>query len=91
MQSTPDGDGSLLDHTMMLYGCGISDGNRHLHTNLPLLLAGGAAGRLRGGRHVRFAEDTPLTNLQLTMLEKLGVEIDNLGDSTGTVGQLSEV
>ena len=91
MESTPDGDGSLLDHTMMLYGCGISDGNRHLHTNLPLLLAGGAAGRLRGGRHVRFAEDTPLTNLQLTMLEKLGVEIDNLGDSTGTLGHLSEV
>ena len=56
----------------MLYGCGISDGNRHLHVDLPILLAGGAGGRLRGGRHLRVTDDTPLTNLQLTLLDKLG-------------------
>jgi hypothetical protein len=76
---------------LMLYGCGISDGNQHLHVNLPVLLAGGASGRLKGGRHVRVTEGTPLTNLQLTLLDKLGVPTDQLGDSTGQLAHLSGV
>ena len=91
LKTTPDGDGTLLDHMLMLYGCGISDGNQHLHVDLPILLAGGAGGRLRGGRHVRVTEGTPLTNLQLTLLDKLGVPIEQLGDSTGQLEHLSGV
>ena len=89
--STPDGDGTLLDNMLALYGCGISDGNQHLHTNLPILLAGGAAGRLQGGRHIRVTEETPLTNLQLTMLDKVGVPTERLGDSSGQLTHLSDV
>jgi hypothetical protein len=85
LQATPDGDGTLLDHVALLYGCCISDGNQHLHTNLPILLAGGGAGSLKGGRHVRYNEGTPLTNFELTLLDKLGVPLDRLGDSTGKV------
>ncbi len=91
LRSTPDGDGSLLDHVMILYGCGISDGNLHLHTDLPILLAGGGTGQLKGGRHIRCAKDTPLANLELTILEKLGVPMESLGDSTGRVKHLSGV
>ncbi|MDA1092060.1 MAG: DUF1552 domain-containing protein [Acidobacteria bacterium] len=91
LKATPDGDGTLLDNMLMLYGCGISDGNQHLHVNLPVLLVGGASGRLQGGRHVRVQEGTPLTNLQLTMLDKLGVSTDQLGDSTGQLTHLSGV
>jgi hypothetical protein len=86
LRATPDGDGSLLDHMTLLYGCGISDSNDHLHTNLPILVAGGGAGRLKGGRHVRVPEQTPLANLHLALLEKLGVPIDSLGDSTAPLG-----
>ncbi len=89
--STPDGDGTLLDNMLAMYGCGISDGNQHLHTNLPILLAGGAGGRLQGGRHVRVTDDTPLTNLQLTMLDKVGVATEKLGDSSGMLTHLSDV
>jgi hypothetical protein len=85
LQATPDGDGTLLDHITLLYGCCISDGNQHLHTNLPILIAGGGAGSIKGGRHVRYKEQTPLTNLGLTLLDKLGVPLDSLGDSTGKV------
>jgi len=85
LQATPDGDGTLLDHMAILYGCCISDGNQHLHTNLPILIAGGGGGTLTGGRHVRYKEDTPLTNLELTLLDKLDVRLDTLGDSTGKV------
>jgi hypothetical protein len=83
MRSTEDGDGSLLDHSMLLYGSSISDGNKHLHTNLPLVMAGRAAGKLKTGRHLRFEEETPMTNLLLTMLDKANVPLDKLGDSTG--------
>ncbi len=89
LASTPDGHGSLLDHLTLMYGCGISDGNQHLHTNLPILLAGGSAGRLKGGRHLRYPEETPLTNLQLTLLDLLGLPTENLGDSTGTLNRLA--
>ncbi|MYN68527.1 MAG: DUF1552 domain-containing protein [Acidobacteria bacterium] len=91
LAATPDGDGTLLDQVLIQYGCGISDGNQHLHVNLPVLVAGGAAGRIKGGRHLRVAEETPLTNLQLAVLEKLGVPTERLGDSTGVVKHLSGV
>ena len=89
LANTPDGDGSLLDTMTMLYGCGISDGNQHLHVNLPVMLVGGANGRIKGGRHLKVADETPLTNLQLTLLDAVGVETDHLGDSTGQIEHLS--
>ncbi|MXZ71320.1 MAG: DUF1552 domain-containing protein [Acidobacteria bacterium] len=91
LEATPDGDGTLFDQVLMQYGCGISDSNQHLHVNLPVLVAGGAAGRIKGGRHLRVVEETPLTNLQVALLEKLDVPIESLGDSTGAVKHLSGV
>jgi hypothetical protein len=90
LRDTPDGDGSLLDHVMIMYGCGISDSDQHLHNNLPVLIAGGGAGRIRGGRHVRYDAEVPMTNLQLTLLDKMDVRLDRLGDSTGTLRDLSD-
>src|SRR6266702_411733 len=84
LRSTPDGDGSLLDHSMILYGSALSDGNLHLYTNLPLLLVAGGVAGIKGGRHVRYPKGTPMTNLLLTMLDKANVpHVDKLGDSTG--------
>ncbi len=83
LAGTSDGDGSLLDQVTILYGSGMSDGNAHSPKNLPLLLAGGGAGRLKGGRHIRYAEGTPLANLHLALLDKLGAPIEEIGDSTG--------
>ena len=91
LRATPDGDGSLLDHVMISYGCGISDSNQHLHDNLPILVAGGGGGRISGGRHLRFAPDTPMTNLLLSLLDKMNVPMDQLGDSTGQLRELSEL
>ena len=88
LRATPDGDGSLLDHSMILFGAGMSDGNRHDPKNLPLVLAGGGCGQLKGGRHLRFTE-TPLANLHVTLLNKLGVHIDSIGDSRGELADLS--
>jgi hypothetical protein len=85
LQSTPDGDGTLLDHSLVLYGSGMSDGNQHNHTDLPILLAGGASGRLKGGRHLRHPKNTPMANLLVGMLDKLEVPFDKLGDSTGAI------
>jgi Protein of unknown function (DUF1552) len=82
LRSTPDGDGSLLDHMTMMYGAGMADSNAHSPYNIPLVLAGGAAGQLKGGRHLRY-KDTPLANLHLTLLDKFGVQWDRIGDSTG--------
>jgi hypothetical protein len=87
LRSTPDGDGSLLDHMVLMYGSGMSDGNTHSTDDLPLVLAGGGFGR--GGRHVRYSPDTPLPNLHLTVLDRFGVRIDNIGDSTGRLEHLS--
>ena len=89
LASTADGDGTLLDSVMIMFGSGMSDGNRHDHHDLPTLLVGGGAGKLKGGRHVRVAKDTPNTNLFVTMLEKLGVPVENMGDSTGKLTTLS--
>ena len=83
LAATPDGDGSLLDHSMILYGSSLSDGNEHNFDPLPILLAGGASGRLQGGRHLRYAAHTPMSNLMLSMLDKLGVHETAFGDSTG--------
>ena len=83
LRSTPDGDGSLLDHAMLMYGTGMGDCNAHDPRNIPLLLAGGGAGQLKGGRHVRYPKETPLANLHLTLMDKLGVQRDRIGDSTG--------
>ena len=91
LRATRDGDGSLLDHTMLLFGGGISNSDRHTHGPLPTLLAGGGAGALKGGRHLVYPEDTPLTNLQLTLLHKMGVAVEKLGDSTGQFRELSEL
>ena len=85
LRSTPDGDGSLLDHVMVMYGTGMGDCNAHDPRNIPLVLAGGGAGQLKGGRHIRYPKETPLANLHLTLLDKLGVHWDRIGDSTGRV------
>jgi hypothetical protein len=82
LQSTPDGDGSLLDHVLLLYGAGLSNGNEHSHIDLPLLLVGGK-GQLKGGRHLRSPVDTPMSNLLVTMLDRVGVSVEKMGDSTG--------
>src|SRR5215472_7954733 len=91
LRNTPDGDGSLLDHAILLYGSGISNSDRHTHGPLPTFLVGGGAGTLKGGRHLVYPEHTPLTNLQLTLLTKLGVPAEKLGDSNGQFKELSEL
>ena len=85
LRATPDGDGNLLDHMMLLYGAGMSDSNRHDNKGLPLLLVGGGSGALGKGQHVRFGDDTPATNLHLTILDKMGVPVDKMSNSTGTL------
>jgi Protein of unknown function (DUF1552) len=83
MRATPDGEGTLLDNSMIMYGSSISDGNLHTHHDLPIVVAGGAAGQIKGNRHVIYPKETPLNNLLLTMLDKAGVQAESLGDSTG--------
>jgi hypothetical protein len=88
LKNTPEGDGTLLDRSLLVYGAGISDSNTHFHDNLPIAVVGGAGGGLKGGRHVQYPKDTPLTNLWLTVLDKMGVPADSIGDSTGKMQQL---
>jgi len=83
LAAAPDGDGTLLDHSMILYGSSMSNGNQHDHDPLPIILVGGASGKLEGNRHIVAPPKTPMTNLLLGMLDKLGVERDRFGDSTG--------
>ncbi len=84
LRATPDGDGSLLDHSMILYGAALSDANLHLYTDLPLLLVAGGIGGIKGGQHIKFPARTPMSNMLLTMLDKANVPpVDRLGDSTG--------
>jgi hypothetical protein len=85
LQSIREGDGTLLDHAMIAYGSGNSDGNRHNHDNLPILLAGGGCGTLRSGRHLRYPDETPLNNLWISLLNRLDVQVASLGDSTGAL------
>lgn len=91
LRNTPDGDGSLLDHLIILYGSGISNSDRHTHGPLPTLVVGGGGGALKGGRHLVYPAHTPLTNLQLTILNLLGVPTEKIGDSTGQFHELSGV
>jgi hypothetical protein len=88
LKSMPDGDGTLLDHTLLLYGSNMSNSNAHDHFPLPNLVVGGAAGKMKGGRHLKYADHTPMTNLLVTMLDKVGVKQETLGDSTGTLENL---
>ena len=90
MQATPEGDGSLLDHSLYLYGSGMGNPNVHDHTNLPILVAGGAAGRMKGGRHIKYDKPIPLANLHLTLLDKVGVKVNSFGDSNGKIDELFE-
>jgi len=90
LQATPEGNGSLLDHSLYLYGSGMGNPNVHDHTNLPILVAGGAAGNMRGGRHIKFENPTPLANLHLTMLNKVGVQCESFADSQGQLNELFE-
>jgi hypothetical protein len=89
LQSIKEGDGALLDHCMIAYGSGNSDGNAHNHDNLPVLLAGGGGGTLKTGRHVRCSKETPLNNLWLAMLDRMNARVDALGDSTGRLQGLT--
>ncbi|HAY78454.1 MAG TPA: hypothetical protein DCY79_01460 [Planctomycetaceae bacterium] len=90
LQKTPEGNGTLLDHVVYLYGSGMGNPNVHDHTNLPILVAGGGAGKLPGGRHLRCAPATPLANLHLTLLDKIGLQLDQFGDSDGQLTDLFE-
>ena len=89
LRSTPDGSGSLLDHTMIVYGSGMSDGNMHANDNLPVLLVGSGGGKFKGGRHLRYPKGTPMTNLYLRMLDSIGIPVDQLGDSSGKLELLA--
>ncbi|MEX2173323.1 MAG: DUF1552 domain-containing protein [Pirellulaceae bacterium] len=88
LKSTPEGSGSLLDNCMVLYGSGLSDGNRHRHDDLPIVLAGKAGGSIQSGRHIRLASETPLNNLFLSMLDRMDAGMPTLGDSTGRLTAL---
>jgi hypothetical protein len=91
LRNTTDGDGSLLDHVILLFGAGISNSDRHTHGPLPTFVVGGGSGTLKGGRHLVYPEHTPLTNLQLTLLNKLGIPAESLGDSNGQFKELSQL
>ena len=89
MKAIPDGDGTLLDHSMIMYGSGLADGDRHEHNNLPTLLAGGACGTIRAGRHLRYENNTPMANLFVAMLDRMQVPVEQFGDSKGKLDYLS--
>ena len=91
LDALPEGDGTMLDSTLFLYGTGISDSNTHFHDDLPIALVGGKNAGIKGGRYVRYPEDTPLANLHVTILEKLGVPVEAFGDSTGKLDRLTGV
>jgi hypothetical protein len=88
LKATPDGDGNLLDHSLILYGSGMSDGNQHNHTPLPMTLIGGASGALKGGRHIKLAKLTSHSNLLLTILHKVGANAGKIGDSSSVIGEI---
>ena len=91
LRSTPDGDGTLLDHSMITYGSGLSDGNAHDHANLPMVLAGRGSGGVKPGRYMRYPKETPMANLYVAMLDRMGVPVESLGDSNGELGYLSDL
>ncbi|TWT48073.1 hypothetical protein Pla22_50730 [Rubripirellula amarantea] len=89
MKQVPEGNGTLLDNCMLVYGSGISDGDRHNHDDLPIILAGGAGGRIKTGRHIRYQKETPLCNLYVWMMQQMGAKADSFGDSKGPLDKLS--
>ena len=88
MAATREGAGTLLDHSLYLYGSGMGNSHTHDHTDLPILVAGGAAGNMRGGRHIKYDQHTPLSNLHLSILNKVGVQLDSFSDSSGPADEL---
>ena len=91
LSQQPEGDGTMLDSTLFLYGTGISDSNTHFHDDLPIALIAGKNTGITGGRYIRYPEDTPLANLHITILDKLGISVESLGDSTGQLDRLTDV
>ncbi len=91
LKSIPEGNGTLLDYSLILYGSGMGNPNKHDHSNLPTIVAGGSGCNMRGGRHIKYKEQTPLANLHLTMLQKIGVQREQFGDSKGIVEELLDV
>jgi hypothetical protein len=85
LQAAHDGDGTLLDHSLILFGSGMGDGNLHRHFDLPCVLAGGLGGSIRPGNHIRYPDNTPMSNLLVTLLDKIGMPIEKIGDSTGAL------
>ncbi|MYI74883.1 MAG: hypothetical protein F4057_06060 [Acidobacteria bacterium] len=88
MDEIPDGDGTLLDHSILLWGAGMGDGDHHTPYDLPITLAGGGCGTLQGGRHIKYALHTPFMNLGLSLLDKVGMHVDSISDSTGRLADL---
>ena len=91
LKSIKEGDGNLLDNCMIVYGSCLSDGNQHLHTNLPVILAGGGGGTISTGKHIRVKDETPMTNLYLSMADRVGLKLDKFGDSTGRLKEIGTV
>jgi hypothetical protein len=91
LKATPEGDGSLLDHSLIIYGSGLSDGNRHSHHDLPVMIAGSGNGAWTTGRHLQYPKDTPMTNLFLTILDRAGVRAETIGDSNGRLEHLTDL
>jgi hypothetical protein len=89
LRSTEDGEGTLLDYVTILYGSGMGNPNEHDPHKLPVIVAGGGSGRIHGGRHVRYPDGTPLTNLYMSILDQVGVPVDRIGDSTGPLDLLT--
>jgi len=89
LDATPEGDGSLLDHSLYMYGSGMGNPNKHDHTNLPILIAGGGAAGIKGNRHLRFEKVTPLANAHLTLLDRVGVHLEKFADSDGLIEELA--
>jgi len=90
LKATPDGDGTLLDHSIIVYGSGLSDGNRHTHEDLPVAIVG-HGGDFRLGSHIVYPKGTPMTNLYLTLLDRMGVQQETIGDSTGRIDHLTDL
>ena len=91
LKKTPDGDGTLLDHSMIVYVSGLSDGNRHSHEDLPTLVAGSGGGYIKTGRRIVYRRETPMSNLFLNMMDRMGVPAEYFGDSTGRLDGLSDL
>src|SRR5262245_24292136 len=88
LKDTPDGDGSMLDHSLIVYGSNMSDSNAHDHFPLPMALVGGGCGKVKGGQHLKYPDRTPVSNMLLTVLDRAGVPLESLGDSTGELAEV---